>query len=177
MAELSTVARPYAEALFQVAKQGDLNAWNDYVNELALVARDPQMQAAMSDPRLDDAQVYETFVGVLKTGLPPEGKNFVRTLITNDRLALMPEIARQFRHLKNLQDGIADATIASAFAMHDEQVANLVAALEKKFNVKLRAHVEVDPALIGGVRVTVGDEVLDTTVRARLDRMRAALTA
>ncbi|HEU4622842.1 MAG TPA: F0F1 ATP synthase subunit delta [Burkholderiaceae bacterium] len=177
MAELSTVARPYAEALFQVAKKGDLGAWTQVVSNLALVADDAQMQAAIADPKLDDTQIYGLFTGVLSMELPPEAQNFVRTLVSNSRLALLPEIARQFRHLKNLHEGIADADIASAFPMSDAQVGDLVSALEKKFGVRLRAKVTVDASLLGGVRVTVGDEVLDTTVRARLEQMRAALTA
>lgn len=177
MAELSTVARPYAEALFAVARKGDLSRWTALVADLAAVASDAQMQAAIGDPLIGDAALFDLYAGVLGQTLPAEAQNFVRTLIANGRLALMPEIARQFRALKNANDGVADAQIASAFPMPDAQVATLVAALEKKFGIRLHAKVAVDPTLIGGVRVTVGDEVLDTTVRSRLEQMRAALTA
>lgn len=177
MAELSTVARPYAEALFSVARRGDLNAWTDIVADLSTIASDARMQAAIEDPHLDDVKLDGLFSGILRQPLPPEGQNFVRTLIANNRLSLLPEIARQFRNLKNAHDGVADAEIASAFPMADAQVAELVTALEKKFGIKLRAKIAVDASLIGGVRVTVGDEVLDTTVRSRLEQMRATLTA
>lgn len=177
MAELSTVARPYAEALFQVARGGDLGRWSELARELATIAGNTQMQAAVADPKLSNEQIYALFTGVLKSSLPAEGQNFVRTLITNGRLTLLPEIVRQFQQLKNAQEGVADADIVSAFPMADAQVAELVGALEKKFGIKLRAKVAVDASLIGGVRVTVGDEVLDSSVRTRLEQMRVALTA
>jgi F-type H+-transporting ATPase subunit delta len=177
MAELSTVARPYAEALFAVAKQGDLGAWSKFVAEIAAVADHPSVQAVIADPKLSGDQIYALFSGVVKSALPKEAQNFLRTLVENDRLQLLPEIGRQFTHLKNLRDGVADAEIVSAFALADAQVADLVGALEKKFGVKLRPQVIVDASLIGGVRVTVGDETLDTSVRARLDAMRSVLTA
>ncbi len=177
MAEISTVARPYAEALFQVARSGDLARWSEIVTELAGLGGNAQMRAAIDDPKLTDEQIYGLFTGVLKAPLPAEGQNFVRALIANGRLTLLPEIARQFRQLKNAQEGVADADIVSAFPMPDAQVAELIGALEKKFGIKLRAKVAVDSSLIGGVRVTVGDEVLDSTVRTRLEQMRVALTA
>lgn len=177
MAEISTVARPYAEALFQVARGGDLARWSEIVTELAGLGGNAQMRAAIDDPKLTDEQIYTLFTGVLKAPLPAEGQNFVRALIANGRLTLLPEIARQFRQLKNAQEGVADADIVSAFPMPDAQVAELIGALEKKFGIKLRAKVAVDSSLIGGVRVTVGDEVLDSTVRTRLEQMRVALTA
>lgn len=177
MAELSTVARPYAEALFSVARQGDLVAWSSLVSELASVAAHPSVMAVIADPKLSSDQVYALFTGVVKAPLPTEAQNFLRTLVENDRLQLLPEVGRQFAHLKNLRDGVADAEIVSAFALADAQLADLVAALEKKFGVKLRPQVIVDASLIGGVRVTVGDETLDTSVRARLDAMRSVLTA
>jgi F-type H+-transporting ATPase subunit delta len=89
----------------------------------------------------------------------------------------MPEVAVQFDELKNAREGAADALIVSAFPLEGEQLNDLVASLERKFQRKLKATVEIDPSLIGGVRVTVGDEVLDTSVRARLASMQTALTA
>lgn len=177
MAEISTIARPYAEALFQVARSGDLALWSGLVKEMAAIGGNERMRMAIVDPKLSDDQVYGLFTGVLAKPLPTEGQNFVRTLIANGRLALLAEIARQFNQLKNAQEGVADADIVSAFPMVDAQVAELIGALEKKFGVKLRAKVAVDASLIGGVRVTVGDEVLDGTVRTRLEQMRIALTA
>ncbi len=177
MAELATIARPYAEALFRVAQGGNLQAWSETVAEMAAVAALPEVKEFASNPRLTDTQIAETFLSVLKSSLSPEAKNLVAALVENGRLALLPEIAEQFRLLMNQQQGSADAEIASAFPMEGAQVADLVAALEKKFGRKLNPSVTVDPSLIGGVRVVVGDEVLDTSVRAKLQQMQTALAS
>jgi F-type H+-transporting ATPase subunit delta len=98
-------------------------------------------------------------------------------LVDNNRILLLPQIAEQFEALKNKREGTALAQITSAFELTGEQVAELVSGLEKKFGLKLKPQVTVDPALIGGVRVLVGDQVLDTSVQAQLARMRDALVA
>jgi F-type H+-transporting ATPase subunit delta len=104
-------------------------------------------------------------------------QNFVRELIAQGRLQAMPEVAVQFKRLKNAHEGVADAEISSAFPLEAAALNDLVLLLEKKFSIKLRPVVSVDASLIGGVRVKVGDEVLDTSVRARLEQMKTALTA
>ena len=177
MAELSTIARPYAEALFQVAKQGDLNAWTALVDEMAAVAAHTDMRALMLDPKVTDEQLYQVFSAVVKTPLQQYAQNFVRELIAQGRLQAMPEVAVQFKCLKNAHEGVADAEISSAFPLEAAALNDLVLLLEKKFSIKLRPVVSVDASLIGGVRVKVGDEVLDTSVRARLEQMKTALTA
>jgi F-type H+-transporting ATPase subunit delta len=181
MAELSTIARPYAEALFRVAaedKSADaLKQWSSLVTTMGTVASDPDMRQMIGDPRWSNDQVYGVFMNAVGGDVVTFAQNFVRMLIENDRLAVMPEIASQFAKLMDAKQGSAEAHITTAFDMSDRDVADLVAALEKKFAVKLKPVVEVDPSLIGGVRVVVGDRVLDTSVRSRLDAMRAALMA
>jgi F-type H+-transporting ATPase subunit delta len=177
MAELATIARPYAEALFRVAKSGNLGAWSNLVSEMAQVASHPDVKEFANNPKVSDGQVSDTFLSLLKSDVTPEAKNFVGMLAENGRLTLLPEIAEQFQALKNAQEGAADAEIASAFEMSDAQVTDLVATLEKKFGRKLNPSVTIDPSLIGGVRVTVGDEVLDTSVRAKLQKMHTALAS
>ncbi|WP_019139940.1 F0F1 ATP synthase subunit delta [Noviherbaspirillum massiliense] len=175
MAELATIARPYAEALFRVAQSGNLAAWSDLVSEMAQVAALPEVQNFANNPKLSDQQISDTFLSLLKSKVTPEAKNFVAMLVQNGRLALLPEIGAQFHALKNAEEGAADAIVTSAFELSDAQLKDLVAVLEKKFGCKLKPTVTVDKALIGGVRVVVGDEVLDTSVRAKLQRMHAAL--
>lgn len=181
MAEVSTIARPYAEALFRVAATdqsgASLASWSDQVSGLAAVAADPDMQQLIGDPRITPDQLYDVFAGALGAKPAPMVENFVRTLIANDRLALMPEIGAQFARLVDAQQGSAEAEITSAFAMSDGDVKDLVSALEKKFAIKLKPTVTIDQDLIGGVRVVVGDRVLDTSVRSRLAAMKAALVA
>lgn len=177
MAELATIARPYAEALFRVAQGGNLQAWSDLVSEMAQVAAVPELTALAANPRVTDAQVSETFMSVIKSPLNDEAKNFINALIENGRLSALPEIGVQFQILKNAQQGSADAEIVSAFALTDAQVAELVESLQKKFGRKLNPTVTIDQSLIGGVRVVVGDEVLDTSVRAKLQQMQIALAS
>ncbi|AOK15232.1 ATP synthase F0F1 subunit delta [Burkholderia cepacia] len=179
MAELATIARPYAEALFRVAEGGDIAAWSTLVQELAQVARLPEVLSVASSPKVTRTQVAELLLAAAKSPLAAgaEAKNFVQMLVDNHRIALLPEIAEQFEALKNEREGAADAEIVSAFPLNGADLESLVSGLERKFKRKLKPTVEVDSSLIGGVRVTVGDEVLDTSVRARLASMQAALTA
>jgi F-type H+-transporting ATPase subunit delta len=179
MAELATIARPYAEALFRVAESGDVAAWSALVQELAQVARLPELASVASSPKVSRAQVADLLLAAVKSPQKdsPQAKNFVQMLVDNHRLALLPEISVQFDELKNAREGAADALIVSAFPLEGAALTDLVASLERKFKRKLKPVVEVDASLIGGVRVTVGDEVLDSSVRARLASMQTALTA
>jgi F-type H+-transporting ATPase subunit delta len=181
MAELATLARPYAEALFKVA--GDPSAGIDaeaiaaQLAPLAVAAADPALRQFADHPKVTGTQVFDLMTGVVKTPLAPPVQNFLRTVIANGRVGALPEIAAQFNALKNERAGVSDATVYSAFPIEPAQLPGLVATLEKAFGRKLKATVALDPQLIGGVRVVVGDEVLDTSVRARLEKMKAALTA
>ena len=177
MAEIATIARPYADALFRVAKSQDLVAWSGLINEMAQVAAHPDVQALARNPAVTHQQVADIFLALLKSPLTDEAKNFVNTLVANGRLIALPEIAEQFHVLKNAQEGAADVEITSAFELSDAQVQELLVTLEKKFGRKLNPAVKVDSALIGGVRVIVGDEVLDTSVRAKLQQLHVALAA
>ncbi len=176
MAELATIARPYAEALFKASAK-DLAATVGWVDELAAIAGNTQLQQFAGNPNVSSAQVFDLFAGVAKSTLSEQAKNFLRTVIDNGRLSALPEIAAQFRALKNSQSGSSDAVIHSAFAMDAAAVADVAATLEKRFGRKLNVTVEIDETLIGGIRVVVGDEVLDTSVKARLEQMKVALSA
>jgi F-type H+-transporting ATPase subunit delta len=176
MAELATSARPYAEALFK-ATGSDLAGTAAWLDELAAIAADVQLQQFADNPGVTPAQTFEVITGVAKTALPEAAKNFLRVVIDNGRLGALPEIARQFRVLKNAHSGSSDATVFSAFALDASALAELAVALEKRFGRKLNLTVELEPALIGGVRVVAGDEVFDTSVKARLEQMKVALMA
>lgn len=176
MAELATIARPYAEALFKAAAS-DLDGAAGWLDSLAAIAGNPQLLQFAEDPKVTAAQVFDVVSGVAGSSLPAQAQNFLRTVIDNGRLAALPEMAAQFRALVNARRGTADAVIQSAFPIDAAALADVVASLEKRFGRKLQAKVEVDPSLIGGIRVVVGDEVLDTSVRARLEQMKVALTA
>lgn len=176
MAELATIARPYAEALFKAASS-DLNGAAVWVDELREIAKNPQLLQFSDNPNVTATQVFDVIAGVFKVSLPEMAKNFLRTVIENGRLNALPEIAEQFRALKNAQSGSADAVVYSAFAIDSAALADLAVTLEKRFGRKLNVSVELQPELIGGIRVVVGDEVLDSSVKARLEQMKVALTA
>ena len=176
MAELATIARPYAEALYK-ASAGDLAAVSAWVDELAAIAGNVQLLQYADSPKVSSAQVFDLITGVAKSVLGDHAKNFLRTVIDNGRLGALPEIAAQFRALKNAQSGSSDAVVFSAFPIDQAALADVAATLEKRFARKLNVSVELQPDLIGGIRVVVGDEVLDTSVKARLEQMKVALTA
>ena len=181
MAELATIARPYAEALLKAVGQGDASALAGEISALGAVAANAQLRQFADSPKVLPAQVFDMITGVARTpsGAPlgEPAKNLLRAVIDNGRLAALPEIASQFQSLVDAKSGTSQATIESAFALSDAQVADVKAAMERRFLRNLDVHVEIKPELIGGVRVVVGDEVLDTSIRARLDQMKAALTA
>ncbi len=177
MAELATIARPYAEALFQVARSGDLKQIAGQLDAIAAVAADAQLRQFASDPKTSDAQVFDVVSEVAQTPLSDSIRNLLRALIDNGRLAVLPEVAVQFHGLVNTSTGVSDALVYSAFPIDAGQLTGIVESLEKRFARKLNASVQVDPELIGGIRVVVGDEVLDTSVKARLEQMKVALTA
>ncbi len=176
MAELATIARPYAEALFQSSKS-DLAGTSTWLDALAGVAANEQLLQFAGNPKVAGQQVFDVLSDVARVQLPPAGRNFLHTVIANGRLAALPAIAQQFREMKNAQGGSSDAVVYSAFPIAAEQLNNVAQALEKRFGRKLNLSVQEDPSLIGGIRVVVGDEVLDTSVKARLEQMKVALTA
>ena len=176
MAEIATVARPYAEAVFETAAAaGDYARWSDLLAEMAALAANADLQTALADPRLTEAKRIELFTSLVKAKLDEKAKNLVAVLAANDRLALLPEMRVQYERLRAEREGVADAEITSAFPLNDAGRAKLVATLEKRFKRKIRPHVKVDPALIGGVHVQVGDEVIDASVRGKLAAMEVAL--
>ncbi len=178
MAEIATLARPYAEAVFRLADAGgSLAAWSDTLRILAQAAAHPNMQECMSKYDLTHAQLQELFLSLTPGTMSAEEKNFVHVLIENDRLAALPQIFALFEELKNQREGVVDAAISTAFELDAAQLTGLVADLEKKFKRRINPQVSIDRDLIGGVRVVVGDEVIDGSVRGKLNAMAAGLLA
>jgi F-type H+-transporting ATPase subunit delta len=178
MAEPSTVARPYAEAAFKLADEaGALGKWSEMLAVLALVASDERVRAAANDPNLSDAQVAGLFIAILAGKLSGETENFVRVLAQNGRLALLPEIRAQFEALKNEREGVLEAELHSAFELTKAQVADLEQRLEKKTGRKIRTKLHIDKDLIAGVRIVLGDKVIDGSARAQLGALETALKA
>lgn len=177
MAELATLARPYAEALFKSISISEAQSTATQLSELAQVAGDEGLRVFADNPSARVEQVVGLLASATKTELGSRVQNFLRVVIENGRLVALPEISAQFKALVNAQAGSSDATVYSAFAIDAAELAGVVETLEKRFARKLKATVVVEPELIGGIRVVVGDEVLDTSVKARLEQMKLALTA
>jgi F-type H+-transporting ATPase subunit delta len=178
MAESSTVARPYAEAAFKLAAEGNaLAKWSGTIRALAQVAGDKRVQAAIADPALSDAQAAGVFISLLAGQLDGAAENFVRVLAENKRLELLPYIRTQFEALKDEREGMVEAEVFSAFELTDAQLADLAQRLEKKTGRKVRTVVQVDKNLIGGIKVLIGDKVIDGSVRGQLAALENALKA
>jgi len=177
MAEPVTIARPYAEAAFRLARdKANLSGWSEMLAILAAVVVDPQMRACIDDPNLSAQQLEALILGVVGDRVDGLGRNFVQVLILNGRLDLLPEVRNLYEDLRREHEGILEARITSALPVGDEQRNQLVASLEARYQRKVTVRVEVDPTLIGGVKIAVGDKVIDGTVRGRLEAMAAALT-
>jgi F-type H+-transporting ATPase subunit delta len=178
MAEPSTVARPYAEAVFKLADAaGALAKWSEMLAALAAVAADARIQAAIKDPNLPAPKVAGLFIAILAGNLTGDAENLVRLLAEYGRLELLPLIREQFEALKNEREGVVEAQIQSAIKLTEAQVGELVARLEKKFSRKVKTKLIVDQELIGGVLITVGDKVIDGSVRGELAALENALKA
>jgi F-type H+-transporting ATPase subunit delta len=181
MAEPVTIARPYAEAVYKLAREKNaLAQWSDALANLDAVVGDARVQAIISDPNVSAQQLEGLVLGVtgdkLEALVAKEARNFIQVLVQNNRLELTPHIRGLYESLKREHEGVLEAQVISALPIGDDQVKSLVATLEAKFKRKITARLEIDPQLIGGVKIVVGDKVIDATVRGRLDAMAAALT-
>lgn len=175
--EIATIARPYAEALFQIAKKQDLVHWSQLINAMAEIGSHPQVLDVANNPTLRKDQVANLLFSVFHCENDEPVKNFIRVLVDNDRVSTLPEIARQFEQLKNDSEGSAIAKIVTAFPITEDQTKDLIAKLEKRFGRKLIPEVDVDSSLIGGFTAAVGDEVLDLSVRGKLQKMQNTLVS
>ena len=178
MAELATIARPYAEAAFGLARDEQaLPAWSDMLKFASSIVADDRVAKALDNPRLDSGAKEALLLSIAGDRFNEPARNFIRVLVESERVTLLPQIAAMFETLKDDAESTAKATIESAFALTDAQLAQMQQALEKRFGRKIETTVSVNPDLIGGARVTVGDAVLDGSVQAKLAAMHAQLRA
>ncbi|MFI4953150.1 MAG: F0F1 ATP synthase subunit delta [Burkholderiales bacterium] len=172
MAEPITVARPYAEAAYSLARDGNaLPAWAEMLRVATAVASHAQVRKALDNPKLAAAQKEALFLSICGDKLDQAGRSFVRVLIEADRLGLLPEIRTLFDALKDGADGVARAQITSAFPLDDAQLDALRRGLQRRFGKKIEATVSIDSALIGGAKIVVGDTVIDASVQSELQAM------
>ncbi|MDR0441369.1 MAG: F0F1 ATP synthase subunit delta [Candidatus Accumulibacter sp.] len=178
MAESVTIARPYAQAVFRLAREGrSLDEWSERLRRLTAIAAEPAMSRVIDDPKFSARQLAELIMSLSGEPDDRELAAFVGLLTENGRFTstLLAEIDTIFETIKNEDEGVREAKITSAFPLDEPALAALLQRLETHFGSRLRGQVTIDPSLIGGVRVAVGDQVLDASVRGKLDAMAAAL--
>jgi len=177
MAEVATIARPYAEALFRAALEG--NALGDVAESVALAAaieRDETMRALLLNPKVSAAQKKQVFEAAAGARLHPIMTSTLGLLVDRNRQVLIGSIAEQFDELKREHERVVRARITSAQPLTEAQRGDIVRALESRYGRKVETEVDVDPSLMGGARVQVGDQVIHASVRDALAQMAAALT-
>lgn len=176
MAEAVTIVRPYAVAAFRLAKEKNaLARWSEMLGFAAAVAADAQMKAFIEDPKVSSADVERVFLAVAKDKLDEPAANLIKLLVEYGRLSLLPEVAMAFEELKAQDEGVLEAEITAAAKPSDAEVKALVKRLETKFGKKIEARVKVDPEIIGGIKIVVGDTVIDASVRGQLQELAYTL--
>ena len=178
MADKSTIARPYAKAAFEEARDRKrLGPWSQALRTAAAVIRDARVESLLGNPRVTPEELAALVIEIAGPELDEEGRNFVRTLADNRRLALLPEISALFDELKSEAEGIIEVTVTSAAPLEEAQRRQLAAALERRLGRQVRMQCATDPALIGGAVLRAGDWVLDGSLRGKLERIAYELTA
>lgn len=176
MAEAITVARPYADAVYKMAvANNSLSQWSKMLQLAAEIAEDKQVKLLIGNPRVSAKQLGDIFLEIGRSKFNAEARNLVMLLIENKRVVVLSQISQLFEQLKARHEGVLEARIVSAFAIENRQLKKLVEDLEQKFKRKIEAQVSIDPELIGGIKVEVGDEILDASVRGKLEAMAVAL--
>ena len=178
MAEVSTVARPYAKAAFEYAQEkGVLTQWSNMLALVATVAADSEMKNVLGSPSLTSEQKAEIFVDVCGGDLGSEAKNFMFSLAEHKRLAALPVIAEMFEDLKAAKDQAVDVMVTSAFEMTAEQQSKLAETLKNKWQKAISIETQVDSSLIGGVIIRTADVVIDGSIRGKLAKVAEAVNS
>lgn len=172
MAEQTTIARPYAQAVFALAQErNDLKHWSDMLRLAATVASNPDMAALIDNPRVEREQTVEVFLDICGDGLNDYGKNLIRVLAENGRLELLPEIAALYEVERAAAEGTIRAEVTSAQTLTETQRSTIAAGLKQRFGREVTLECKVDESLIGGAVIRAGDMVIDGSVTGKLDRL------
>ncbi len=177
MSELTTLARPYATAAFELAsEQKQYDHWSDMLRFMAAVAHDGTMRAVLDSPRLSEEQTAELFIAVCEEKVDDQGRNFIRLLAENRRLTLLPEITALYEFMRREAEGRIDAEVVSAQEISKQQLAAIGNALKARFGREVNLTTRTDSDLLGGAIIRAGDLVIDGSIRGRLDKLTTALT-
>lgn len=173
-----TIARRYAEAAFELALRDDkVEVWLEQLRDLAQAVADPAVVERLADPNVPLVTRHEALRGLFAGRMLPQVSNLVGLMLRRRRLDALPDIAREFRRLHNRRAGISEATATSATQLDEREIGALRARLEQITNGQIELELRVDPALLGGVQVRLGDLLIDGSVRGRLERLRGRLAS
>ena len=176
MAELITVARPYAQAAFEFASaEQALKDWSEMLSLLAAIADDAAMHELINSPHLTETQLADLFIQVAGENLNDNCANFVRVLASNGRLLLLPEIAALFEVDRRAAEGTVEAQLVTAFPASESQQAEVIASLRQRLGREVELSCSTDAELLGGAIIRAGDLVIDGSVRGKLQRLGTAL--
>ena len=176
MAELITVARPYAQAAFEFASaEQALKDWSEMLSLLAAIADDAAMHELINSPHLTETQLADLFIQVAGENLNDNCANFVRVLASNGRLLLLPEIAALFEVDRRAAEGTVQAQLVTAFPASESQQVEVIASLRKRLGREVELSCSTDAELLGGAIIRAGDLVIDGSVRGKLQRLGTAL--
>lgn len=177
MAELSTIARPYAVAAYNLAKEHkDLGRWSDMLSLMRGVVEDAAMQTVINDPKVQKSDLESVFLDICGKHLSEHGQNLVKVLVEYGRLGLLPAISAAFEALKAKDEGLLQAEIISAVALEEKESKEIIQKLESRFEKKIEVENRVDPELLGGMKIVVGDTVIDTSVQSQLQNLAYTLS-
>lgn len=173
---MSSLARPYARAAFELAQESnDLQSWSDALAFMAALVSDESIQGLINNPRVEREQLQALFDDLCGERVPEGGRNLLRLMMANDRLLLMPDVAAEFERLRSEAEGTVEAEVRSAKPMSEEQQAKLVKALEERLGRKVNMTVHEDDSLLGGAIVRAGDLVIDGSAKGRLEKLASVL--
>jgi F-type H+-transporting ATPase subunit delta len=176
MAEKSTIARPYAVAAFELAKeQNDLARWSDMLGFAAVVASDELMQKYIGNPAVSQDTLSRLMIEICGDQLNEIGNNFIKVLIANNRLDVLPEIVVLYNQLRADAEKTVDAEVISAFPLSEAQQTALIEGLKKRLGREVNLVSKVDEKLLGGAIVRAGDLVIDGSVSGQLDKLATEL--
>jgi F-type H+-transporting ATPase subunit delta len=176
MAEKSTIARPYAQAAFDLAQQkGELKKWSEMLQLIAAVSSDALMQNMISNPSIEKEKVIDIINGVCADSLNDAGKNFVKVLAENGRLNVVTEIAERYELQRAEAEKTVDAEVTSAFPLSDTQVQQVTDALKKRLGREVNLVTRIDNSIVGGAIIRAGDMVIDGSVSGQLEKLATTL--
>jgi F-type H+-transporting ATPase subunit delta len=177
MAELTSLARPYAEAVFELAVEADnIDQWSANLNLLAAIAKEPVMADVISNPKVDKTTLTKIWLDICEGQLSETGKNLLKMIIENKRLAIIPSLLTQYQHLKAQHQGYITVEIASPYPLHDAQIENIKDVLQQRFGKTVEIDQTIDKTLLGGWLIRTGDQIIDMSIKGRFQQLATELS-